>query len=97
MLTAPQLRAARALLGLSIEDIASVSGLSADAIQEAEADQVHGEPEVIERLRTLLESKGVLFLGAGEEDAGAGPGVRLRQTLQDEGIRPQNLNSANDG
>ena len=97
MLTSSQLRAARALLGLSVEDVSAFSGLSVDAIRSAEEASAHGDPEATERLQTLLESRGIQFIGAGEGDAGAGPGVRLRQTFQDEGIRPQNLNSANDG
>jgi transcriptional regulator with XRE-family HTH domain len=97
MLTSSQLRAARALLGLSVEDVSAFSGLSVDAIRSTEQSKAHGDPETTERLQTLLESHGIQFIAAGDGDAGAGPGVRLRQTFQDEGIRPQNLNSENDG
>ncbi len=95
MLTAPQLRAARALLGLTIDEASDLSGLAPDAIRKAEASEHHGLPEVSERLRAILESRGVVFLSEGEGSGGIG--VRLRQTAHDEGIRPQNLNSANDG
>jgi transcriptional regulator with XRE-family HTH domain len=95
MLTTSQIRAARALLGLSIEEAAAVSGLSAETIHDAEAANGHVQTEFSERLRTLFESRGVIFLSEGE--AGGGVGVRLRQSSQDEGMRPQNLNSANDG
>jgi transcriptional regulator with XRE-family HTH domain len=97
MVTASQLHAARALAGISRDELAAASGLSVDAIDRAETATVHGEPGVIERLRVILESKGVVFLAAGEGDPGAGMGVRLRQVSHDEGLRPQNLNSANDG
>ncbi len=97
MLSSSQLRAARALLGLSIEELSAFSGLSVDSIRKAEEAKAHRDPETTERLQTLLESRGVQFIGAGDGDTGAGPGVRLRQTFQDEGIRPQNLNSSNDG
>jgi transcriptional regulator with XRE-family HTH domain len=97
MLTASQLRAARALAHISVDELAAASGLSSDAIIEAEASATYAEPVLTERLRAVLESKGVVFLPAGEGDGGAGPGVRLRQISQDEGIRPQNLNAANDG
>ncbi|KGD99310.1 helix-turn-helix transcriptional regulator [Rhizobium sp. YS-1r] len=98
MLIASQLRAARAMTGMTVEDLSAASGLSKSAIEEAEAAQVFADAGVTERLRTIFESRGILFLGAGEgDDPGAGPGVRLRQQFHDEGIRPQNLNAANDG
>ncbi|CAN7257164.1 MULTISPECIES: helix-turn-helix domain-containing protein [Neorhizobium] len=96
MLTVSQLRAARAMTGMTVEELAAASGLSKSAIEEAEASQVFANAGVTDRLRSIFESKGVLFLGAGQDDAGAGPGLRLRQQFHDEGIRPQNLNAAND-
>ena len=96
MLTGTQLRAGRAIAGLSIEELAAASGLAIGAIAEAEATDAV-DPAAAERLRLSLEAKGVVFLAAGEDNPGAGPGVRLRQRSKDEGIRPQNLSSANDG
>ncbi|CAD7033109.1 XRE family transcriptional regulator [Pseudorhizobium endolithicum] len=96
MLTGIQLRAGRAIAGLSIEELAAATGLSAAAITEAETAAAV-DPAAAERLRLSLEAKGVVFLAAGEDNPGAGPGVRLRQRNPDEGIRPQNLSSANDG
>lgn len=96
MLTGIQLRAGRAMAGLSVTELANTTGLSTDAIEEAETATAV-DPAVVERLRLTLESKGVVFLAAGEDNPGAGPGVRLRQRNADDGIRPQNLSSANDG
>ncbi|MGK9053051.1 helix-turn-helix domain-containing protein [Neorhizobium petrolearium] len=97
MLTASQLRAARAMTGMTVEELAAISGLSRSAIEEAEAAKVFAGAEVSDRLRAIFEARGILFLGAGDgDDPGAGPGVRLRQRSYDEGIRPQNLNAAND-
>ncbi len=96
MLTVSQLRAARAMTGMTVDELSAISGLSRSAIEEAEASKVFADAEVTERLRSIFESKGVLFLGAGADDAGAGPGLRMRQQFHDEGIRPQNLNAAND-
>ena len=85
------------MTGMTVEELAAASGLSKSAIEEAEAAQVFADADTTERLRTIFESRGILFLGAGEEDdPGAGPGVRLRRLFPDEGIRPQHLNAAND-
>ncbi|WP_117194102.1 helix-turn-helix domain-containing protein [Rhizobium terrae] len=97
MLTASQLRAARAMTGMTVDELATASGLSSSAIEEAEAAEAFASPSVTERLRTIFESKGIVFLAAGDGDPGIGPGLRLRQRSHDEGIRPQNLNAANDG
>ncbi len=95
MLTTSQLRAARAILGISVEDLANVSGLSSDTIVVMEASAGTADPDVAAKLRRLFEAKGVVFVSAGQQDA-SGPGVRLHQQLPEEGIRPQNLNATND-
>lgn len=96
MLTGPQLRAGRAMIALSIEDLAEVTGLSIKDISDAE-NATAVDPKVAERIRLALEPKGLVFVAAGEDNPGAGPGVRLRNYGADEGIRPQDLSSANDG
>lgn len=96
MITTSQLRAGRSLAGLSIEDLAAASGVSTGDITKAEASQPFADPELTVRLKTALESKGVVFIAAGEGDTAAGPGVRLRSVVHDEGIRPEDLNSSND-
>lgn len=96
MITASQFRAARALTAMTIDALALESGLAVSAIEDAERMDVHPDPASLERLRTVLETKGVIFIAAGEGDAHAGPGVRLRHAVREEGIRPQNLNAAND-
>lgn len=96
MVTASQLRAGRALIGLSIDAMAAETGLSVFAIEQAELRDASSDPGTHEQLRGHLEARGVVFLGAGEGDPNAGPGVRLGQLARDEGIRPQNLNAAND-
>ena len=98
MLTVSQLRAARAMTGMTVDELAAAAGLSPSTISEAEASPgPFADAELTERLRHIFEGRGVLFLATGEENAGAGPGVRLRRSFEDEGIRPQNLNAANDG
>jgi ribosome-binding protein aMBF1 (putative translation factor) len=95
MITTAQLRAARALIDITVDDLAGTSGLSADAIRSVEAGAGSPDPEVGERLKRLFESKGVVFVAAGQQDA-SGAGVRLHTPLPDEGIKPQNLNATND-
>jgi predicted transcriptional regulator len=96
MITTSQLRAGRALAGLSIKDLAAATGVSEPDIEAAEVSRPHADPDMIARLKTALESKGIVFIAAGEGDTAAGPGVRLRSASHDEGIRPQDLNSTND-
>ncbi len=94
LVTPAQLRAGRALLGLSQAELAGHTCLSIPTIQRAEADRglVVSEPAVA-AIRVALEDQGVIFLEAGDE----GPGVRLRRSgPRDEGLRPDQLTSEND-
>lgn len=95
MLTTSQLRAARALIGISIEDLAEAAGIAAETLRDAETSAGNADPELAEKLKRVLESRGVVFVAAGQHDA-SGPGVRLHSQPPDEGIRPQNLNATND-
>ena len=95
MLTTSQLRAARAMIGISIEDLSKAAGIAAETLRAAEASAGNAEPELAEKLKRVLESRGIIFVGAGQQDA-SGPGVRMHQQSPDEGIRPQNLNATND-
>lgn len=97
MLTAAQLRAARAMTGITVDELAGASGIPKSAIEKAEAAQAFADAEIADRLRNIFESKGIIFIGAGEGDVAAGPGVRMRQHGHDEGIHPKDLNAANDG
>lgn len=88
-----QLKMARAALGLTVREAADAAGVSHDTIVRIEAGQVL-KPSTVEKIRTTLEKVGILFI---DED-GEGPGVRLRKTgARDEGLRPEELTSENDG
>jgi transcriptional regulator with XRE-family HTH domain len=96
MIIATQIRAARAMTGMSKEQLATASGLPVGTIEMLERDEIQGEPSALTAVRTALETAGILFIASGNHDEG-GPGVRLRaRTSSDQGIRPENLNSAND-
>ncbi|KQV81996.1 helix-turn-helix transcriptional regulator [Rhizobium sp. Root1220] len=96
MITATQLRGARAMTGMSIEQLAAASGLPADTIKTLEHNEADGEPHALLAVKDALEKAGIIFIASGNQDEG-GPGVRLKtRSAADEGIRPENLNAAND-
>lgn len=79
MLTAAQIRAARALLGWSQPVLAKASGVSLPTIVRMEGAVGPGRSSAanVDAVRQALENAGVAFLEG--DDAGAlGPGVRLR-------------------
>lgn len=81
MLTGTQIRAARALLGWSAQDLADRAGISHPTIQRAESHE--GVPNTtaprLFAIQDALQQAGVIFIGAGEPSANGGPGVRLRR------------------
>ena len=85
MITAPQLRAARALLGLDQRELAERSGLSLPTIQRMEASDgtVRGNVDSLVKLIDALERAGVALLGEGQPSAGGGRGVRLKALPQE--------------
>lgn len=96
MITATQIRGARAMIGMSIEELAAASGLPVETVMALENGEFAGEPHALFDVRSTLEAHGIIFLSSGNQDEG-GPGIRLRaRTSSDDGIRPENLNAAND-
>jgi transcriptional regulator with XRE-family HTH domain len=79
MLTATQIRAARALLGWSQPTLAKASGVSLPTIVRMESQAGPGRSAAanVDAVQRALEGSGVLFIPADE--SGAGPGVRLKQ------------------
>jgi hypothetical protein len=95
MVVPAQLRAGRALLGLSQTELAGRACLPLMTIKRAETEGDLGISEAaLAAIRVALEDQGVIFLAA---DGGEGPGVRLRRGgPPDEGLRPDQLTSDND-
>ena len=84
------------MIGMSLEELAAASGLPAETVKALEAGEWTGEPHALLDVRATLEANGIIFLSSGNQDEG-GPGIRLRaRTSSDDGIRPENLNAAND-
>ena len=72
-----QVKAARALLRWSQNDLAGASGISIPTIKRLEADTgiLGGRDTTVDSIRLALESAGVEFIA----ENGGGVGVRLRE------------------
>lgn len=89
MITAAQLRAARALLGIDQRQLAELSGLSVPTIQRMEASDsvIRGNVDSLMKLIAGLESAGIELIGEGAASQAGGRGVRLR--TQAESTQPR--------
>ncbi|TIV48637.1 MAG: helix-turn-helix transcriptional regulator, partial [Mesorhizobium sp.] len=67
MITAPQLRAARSLLGIDQRRLAELSGLSVPTIQRMEASGsiIRGNVDSLMKLIAALEISGIELIGEG--------------------------------
>jgi predicted transcriptional regulator len=80
VITAPQLRAARALLGIDQRRLAELAGVSLPTIQRMEASDgtVRGVVGTLVKVVEALEASGIELLGEGQASAGQGRGIRLK-------------------
>lgn len=81
MITAAQLRAARALAGMDQRDLAAASGLSLPTIQRMEASDgmIRGNVDSLMKLIAALETAGIELIDAGAISAKGGRGIRLKK------------------
>ena len=81
MITAAQLRAARALLGVDQRKLAELSGLSLPTIQRMEASDgvIRGNVDSLMKLVAALDGGGVELIANNATSAGGGRGVRLKR------------------
>jgi transcriptional regulator with XRE-family HTH domain len=81
MITAAQLRAARALLGIDQQTLADMAAVSLPTIQRMEASQgnVRGVIDTLIKVVEALNAAGIELLGDNARSEGAGRGVRLRE------------------
>ncbi len=86
MITAGQMRAARALLGLDQRALAELSGLSVPTIQRMEASDgvIRGNVDSLTKLVSALSAAGVELISEGAISPTGGRGVRLTQATQDQ-------------
>ncbi|SMH46319.1 helix-turn-helix domain-containing protein [Azospirillum agricola] len=80
MITGPQLRAARALLGIDQKTLAEAAGVSLPTIQRMEASggNVRGIVDTLVKVVSALEAAGIELIGENTPSQGSGRGVRFR-------------------
>lgn len=81
MITAAQMRAARALIGIDQKKLAEMSGVSLPTIQRMEASDgnVRGIVDSLTKVVEALQTAGVELINEHVRSEGGGRGVRLRQ------------------
>lgn len=80
MITAAQLRAARALLGIDQRTLAEWANLSVPTIQRMEASEemIRGNVDSLMKLVSALEAADLELIADGAPSASGGRGVRLK-------------------
>lgn len=76
-MTGEQVRAARALAGMTAQGLADASGVSYPTVQRIDATKgpISARHDTVQRIVAALEAQGVQFLEGGQ--VAAGPGVAL--------------------
>jgi transcriptional regulator with XRE-family HTH domain len=91
MITANQLRAARALLSIDQRQMAELADLSVPTIQRMEASGgvIRANVDSLMKLVSALESAGIELINPGAASATGGRGVRLREHVTNPKINPK--------
>ncbi|MCR4269385.1 helix-turn-helix domain-containing protein [Nitratireductor sp. ZSWI3] len=81
MITAAQMRAARALLGIDQKQLAELSGVSLPTIQRMEASEgnVRGVVDTLSKVVEALGAAGIELIGDNMPSTGTGRGVRFKE------------------
>ena len=81
MITAAQMRAARALIGIDQQTLADRAGVSLPTIQRMEASDgtVRGVIDTLTKVVGALDKAGIELIGEGAASLGGGRGVRLKR------------------
>ena len=81
MITAAQMRAARALLGIDQKSLAELSGVSLPTIQRMEASEgmVRGIVDSLTKVVEALDRAGIILIGDNTPSGAGGRGVRLKE------------------
>jgi transcriptional regulator with XRE-family HTH domain len=78
-----QMRAARAALNWSLDDLAMASGVHRNTLSNFETRKFEGDPEKLVEVKRTLEAAGVIFI----EENGQAAGVRLRRFQAGDRVR----------
>jgi predicted transcriptional regulator len=80
VITAAQMRAARALAGIDQKTLAEKAGVSLPTIQRMEASEgvVRGVVDTLMKVIQAIEEAGVELIGENQASSGRGRGVRLK-------------------
>lgn len=81
MITAAQMRAARALAGLDQKTLATMAGVSLPTIQRMEASDgvVRAVVDTLVKVIDALDAAGIVLVGDDQASDGGGRGVRLKE------------------
>ena len=85
MITAGQLRAARALIAIDQRELAALSRLAVPTIQRMEASNgvIRGNVNSLMKLIGALDAAGIELIAEGAVSQGGGRGVRLKSPRAD--------------
>ena len=80
MITAAQMRAARALLGIDQKALAELAGVSLPTVQRMEAStgNVRGMVDTLTKVVEALDAAGIELIGNEQPSQGRGRGVRFK-------------------
>jgi transcriptional regulator with XRE-family HTH domain len=89
LITAAQMRAARALLGIDQRQLAEMSGVSLPTIQRMEASEgnVRGVVDTLTKVVEAFDRAGVDLIGESAVSTGGGRGVRFKDAKPPNGSR----------
>lgn len=84
VITAGQLRASRALLGIDQRKLAEKAGLSLPTIQRMEASEgvIRGNVDSLMKLVAALDALGIDLMSDNAASQGGGRGVRLKRAAE---------------
>lgn len=81
MISAVQMRAARAMLGIDQRTLAEMAGVSLPTIQRMESSKgnVRGVVSTLTKIVDALDAAGIELIGNDQPSQGRGRGVRLKE------------------